>query len=332
MLGYYFAAVERAARRGGVDTEALLQKHGIDRAILDHPGWRLPVETFSAFCDDIWQQMEDEYFGLSGQPCRPGSFAFLAEQCMKCQDLRQVLEKAITFYKLFTGIEMRLNEVGDQVELELNLSQPELDPEHILKEFLLITWHRFASWLIGNQVILSRADLSYSPPEHVCEYQFLLPGPHQFDQASNSLVFSSHFLAQPVQREATELNDFMRNFPCSVLVQPQNDDSHSARVRMLVKQSAGYPETLPDFDTISDQMHLTASTLRRKLKAEGSSYQQIKDMLRRDMAISHMQSDSMSIADIAAEVGFTEPGAFIRAFKNWTGYTPGNYRSASMAS
>ncbi|WP_253950361.1 helix-turn-helix domain-containing protein [Methylibium sp. T29] len=69
------------------------------------------------------------------------------------------------------------------------------------------------------------------------------------------------------------------------------------------------------------------STLRRRLEAEGGTYQSAKDDLRRDAAIHHLCHSRLSIAEISTLLGFQEPSAFHRAFKKWTGSQPGEYRA-----
>jgi len=78
---------------------------------------------------------------------------------------------------------------------------------------------------------------------------------------------------------------------------------------------------------IAGEFHMAPTTLRRRLGAEGTSYQSIKDELRRDAAIHHLCTSSLSIADISSLVGFQEPSAFRRAFKTWSGVQPSEYRS-----
>ena len=75
--------------------------------------------------------------------------------------------------------------------------------------------------------------------------------------------------------------------------------------------------------TVADRRY----TLRRHLREEGSSFQELKDHLRRDLAIYHLGRDELAIQDIAEQLGFSEPSAFHRAFKKWTGLTPGAYRA-----
>ena len=65
----------------------------------------------------------------------------------------------------------------------------------------------------------------------------------------------------------------------------------------------------------------------RRLTEEGSSYQQIKDNVRRELAVELLSQQEIAIADIAERTGFTEPAAFSRAFKKWSGVSPAQYRT-----
>ena len=71
---------------------------------------------------------------------------------------------------------------------------------------------------------------------------------------------------------------------------------------------------------------MTSATLRRRVSEEGASYQQIKDQLRRDLAIGYLSHSDRSVMDIALELGFSERSAFHRAFRKWTGASPGEFR------
>jgi AraC-like DNA-binding protein len=71
---------------------------------------------------------------------------------------------------------------------------------------------------------------------------------------------------------------------------------------------------------------MSSRNLRRRLKEENSSYQSIKDSLRQDQAMKLLNNKDLAINQVAREVGFNEPAAFTRAFKQWTGQTPKDYR------
>jgi AraC-like DNA-binding protein len=78
---------------------------------------------------------------------------------------------------------------------------------------------------------------------------------------------------------------------------------------------------------VASILHLPPRTLQRRLAAEGTSLHKEIDRIRKTMAIAHLRGHSAPIGDVAFLLGYTEPSAFFRAFKRWTGTTPHHFRS-----
>jgi AraC-like DNA-binding protein len=83
---------------------------------------------------------------------------------------------------------------------------------------------------------------------------------------------------------------------------------------------------------LATHLNLSARTLHRQLKDEGASLQQLKDAVRRDVAVAQLQRSKRPIKQIAALAGFQNEKSFIRAFKNWTGQTPDAFRGRDGSS
>ncbi|AXI02194.1 AraC family transcriptional regulator [Aquirhabdus parva] len=112
--------------------------------------------------------------------------------------------------------------------------------------------------------------------------------------------------------------------PAQLLTQFKNISSLTSRISELLK--AYVATEMPTLKEVAEQLHLSPKTLHRRLTDEGSSYQKVKDDLRRDMAIDLLGVQQLTIVDIAEQVGFSDTCTFHRAFKKWTGVTPGVYR------
>ncbi len=138
------------------------------------------------------------------------------------------------------------------------------------------------------------------------------------------LAFEAGYLDLPVVQNERSAKEFLRTAPENILLKYKNVSSLTARVRRRLRQSL--PGAVPDFERLADDMGMTPATMRRRLHDEGESYQSIKDQLRRDLAISYLSHSSRSVMDIALELGFSERSAFHRAFRKWTGASPGEFR------
>lgn len=99
------------------------------------------------------------------------------------------------------------------------------------------------------------------------------------------------------------------------------------RVRQQLLRSEGYPQ----LEDIAARLNMSAASLKRRLREEGSSYLQIKDELRRQQACELLLHSQNSIDSIAEQLGYSDASNFSKAFRGWTGQTPGQYRQENKA-
>jgi AraC-like DNA-binding protein len=151
----------------------------------------------------------------------------------------------------------------------------------------------------------------------------------RFNRPNTLIAFDAGHLDLPVVQNERSIKEFLRSAPEGILLKYKNGSSLAARVRRRLRQFL--PGAVPDFDELADDMKMTPATMRRRLNEEGESYQSIKDQLRRDLAIGYLSHSSRSVVDIALELGFAEPSAFHRAFRKWTGASPGQFRRTLRA-
>jgi AraC-like DNA-binding protein len=205
------------------------------------------------------------------------------------------------------------------------MRHPELDESHVLCETILLSWYRFASWLINRRIPLISTCFSYPAPAHVAEYHQLFPCPHTFNAKRIELHFSADHLLLPITQSNHELKALIKTLPLGFFVKPlyQGSWGHKVRSHLLLSDFSNFPT----LDELAKQLHLSSRTLRRKLDGEMTSYQIIKDELRRDKAISLLRQPTLNINLISHTVGYREASVFIKAFRQWTGVTPGTFRA-----
>ena len=120
---------------------------------------------------------------------------------------------------------------------------------------------------------------------------------------------------------------FLRDAPQSVFLKYRNTNSWTAKLRRRLRSYIGGHDW-PVLEQVASEFHVTPTTLRRRLEAEGTSYQNLKDELRRDAAVHYLCTTQLSVTELARLMCFQDTSALRRAFKKWTGVQPTQYRMA----
>jgi AraC-like DNA-binding protein len=130
-----------------------------------------------------------------------------------------------------------------------------------------------------------------------------------------------------VRRDKAAVKAYLADARSNVILPPRDGDLISARVRHHLQHAQ--PEW-PDLAATAEALHMAASTLQKRLAADGTSFQALKDALRRDLAIVRLHTSAVPLVALADELGFADSAAFQRAFKHWTGSAPGAYRRGGV--
>lgn len=316
-------------RNQGFDQKSLLVQAGISPELLGTTQARVSSRHFGSLWHGIAQTLDDEFFGMDSHRMKVGSFTLLCHAIIHADTLERGLRRALRFLRVvlddMTG-ELRIDENGAHVVVtEGATTAPLPQPKRAFAYgTYLIMLHGLACWLIGRRIPLTRADFRCTEPAFSEEWRILFSQNLHFNQEYSGFSFPASYLEMGnVQNERT-MKEFLRSAPANFLVKYKNSTSLSAKIRRRLREMP--PAAWPAFETLAEQLHLSAATLRRRLDDEGESYRTIKDDLRRDLAIALLGDTQQSVAEIACELGFAESSAFHRAFKKWTGARPGEYR------
>ncbi|MFF7444356.1 AraC family transcriptional regulator [Streptomyces sp. NPDC008122] len=331
MSTHHLRAVLLGAERRGVAPGPLLARAGLPSTLLEESRARVPVEQFGQLVRMLWATLDDELIGFGGAPSKVGTFAMMAHVVVHgSRDLREALRRAQTFYSLFpAGPRFRLVEPGtggpDEARMEFDVSGYD-DPLHFGAESTVLVAHRFAGWLVRRRIGLRRVEFVHPEPRHAREYALLFGAPCVFGAGRTAAVFDRADLDEPVLRDAAALKAFLRRAPVDVLVCGDYGSTATGRVRHLIGRAlpAG---PVPTPEQLADRLSVSPQTLRRQLAAEGTTYQRIRDQVRRDHAIAELTGGRVSIERLSRQLGFSEPSAFHRAFRRWTGETPRSYQT-----
>ena len=323
----FVAAALDSVRARQMDTDALLARVGLSPNLLQVPQARVSAKHYGELWRLVALTLDDEFFGQDSRRMKSGSFAMLVHAVVGCRDLGRALDRSLRFYGLILD-DFACSWQRNDEEAVLILRERVRDgiPRVFGHEVLLMLLHGVACWLVGRRIPILRARFGYAEPAHSAEYRLMYCTDLGFGASHTAIVFDAAYLSLPIVQNERSVKDFLRTAPESILVKYKNGSSLTARIRRRLRQLL--PADVPDFDQLARELNMTSATLRRRLHAEGASYQGIKDQLRRDLAIGYLSHSSRSVLDIALELGFSERSAFHRAFRKWTGASPGEFRHA----
>jgi AraC-like DNA-binding protein len=229
----------------------------------------------------------------------------------------------LRFYGLLlSDFEGKLIRDGDTAEIVIIERGP---PRSAFSySILLICFLGVAHWLIDRRIPLLKIGFRAQCPDGERHYRRLFGENLEMGRPWTRIRFDAQFLSMRPLRDEAQLKRFLRDSPLALIAQYRSRDSISARVWQELRQTL--PEAWPSFEELAARLYMTTSTLRRRLEAGGTSYQNIKDEARRERAIEQLQLNRKSNAEIAEELGFGDPSTFYRAFRKWTGATPNAFR------
>ncbi|MCY1405207.1 hypothetical protein D9M71_204420 [compost metagenome] len=304
----------------------LLEDARIDPRWLDEPLRRVPADSVTHLWLSLTEELGDEFFAFDSGGMPRGAFALICRSVLHEPDLGRALRQCLAGFNVFLrDLRARLDIRGNRtaIVLENRISDPAI--RGVAEEIYLSMVIGVACWLVGRRLNLDRAQFGHPRPPHGAEP--LLWGPWiRFDAEHTEVEFNSSQLSLPVIRNFAGLKQFLRHAPEGVVVRFRNRSGLSAKVYRSLKEC---PELeWPAQSSMASQMSMSDSGFRRQLEREGFSYQAIKHEVRRALAFDYLNDDSLSISEIAIRCGFQEPSAFHRAFRQWTGMSPGRYRAA----
>lgn len=315
-----------AARQRGLDVAAVLAQVGLPPELLDIPQARVSPEQYGALWHALAAALDDEFFAMDSHPMRSGSFAILCHSLIDCPNLGRALDRALRFFSLV------LDDVAGQLVVDGTTARIVLSDRHhpgrlFAHGTLFVILYGVACWLTGRRLALKEVAFRQEMPPEVAEYRLIFGNHLSFGAPASCLVLDAKCLALEIVRDGKAASEFLRQAPANFLVKYRTRSGPVAQIRAHLSRLP--VADWPTFETVAATLQTTPSTLRRRLEREGSSFQAIKDDLRRDMAIDLLCNSRSAVDEIAHRLGFAEPSAFHRAFRKWTGSSPGEYRNGA---
>jgi AraC-like DNA-binding protein/lambda repressor-like predicted transcriptional regulator len=167
----------------------------------------------------------------------------------------------------------------------------------------------------------------HEAPAYASEYQSVFPCEVLFGQATNEIVFSRSFLDMEQLHRDERLRVLLQGRAAELLERRTSNEAFLEQIRDVLKIEA--ESGAPHVGRLARRLGVTLRTLERRLHERGLSLARMVEEARREAACTALRVSSGSIERVAYRLGFSEPSAFHRAFKRWTGMTPRRYRETA---
>lgn len=320
------------ARAQGVVTaawiDAVLEAAGIAGERLTESGSRVTAEQYVALFSAVMDSLDDECLGQLSRPLRRGSFALIARSTLGSSSVEVALRRAAKSLNLLQDdVVVACMRDGPLSGITLEINSAATACENFLHELLLRVFWRLLVWLHGDGLVPRRFDFSFGQPPYAADYARIFSAPLRFGQPRSAVWFDGDALAGPVRRDADAMQAFLNAAPGNLVGPRLVERDVSSKVRSTLQRAS--PDW-PDLAATAGRLHMSVSALQRHLAAEATSFQTVKDQLRRDLAIVRLNTSQVPLATLAADLGFADSAAFQRAFKTWTGNAPGSYRARAL--
>ncbi|MGN7740217.1 AraC family transcriptional regulator [Pseudomonas sp. 22526] len=323
-----------AVRSHGLDPQPLLEQYGLDAARLAEAGARLSIPRYMRLGHAAIQLTGDPALGLRmGQLSRLSQAGLAGVTAAQAPTVREAA-RCLTRFEALYGSNYRgqssFHEDADGAWLRFYSISPYNAYNRFVVDSILAGWLQQLGSL-GSPVKAERIEIEFAQTDYRDRYNSLGDCPIQFGAEHNQLRLSQATLAQRNVEHCPSTWRHLLQLCERELEQLTRTRSLRERITQLLGPLLNGGRE-PDLEEVAARLKLPTWTLRRKLAEEGTQFRAILNDTRRDLAMTYIRDTELAFGEIAYLLGFASAEAFQRAFKRWSGQTPGEFRRSHRQS
>ncbi|HNC51015.1 MAG TPA: AraC family transcriptional regulator [Accumulibacter sp.] len=319
------ASIPSVLRGLGCDPREVLGEAGIDPALFDDPENRIPFARLGELLAFCVARTGCKHFGLLvGQGGGASSLGLVGFLALHSPDVESALRTLVRYlHHHDRGAVPTLAIVEGSAALGYAIYQPRIAASEQIVDGALAVGCNIMRRLCGREWQASEVLFAHRAPQEIAPFRRFFRSPLRFDAEQNALVFSSEWLRKPLSGADPELHRLLQKQIDTLEARYGGDFPHQVQ-RVLhgavLTGRAVAPEVAALFS-----MH--SRTLNRRLQAAGSSFRQLADASRYEIARQMLEDSAMTVSEIAAALNYADASAFSRAFARWSGKPPRRWRA-----
>ena len=319
------------AEERGVSRPAVLDAAQDHPATLENADGRVRRSQIFSVWQYVSDALADPAIGVHVAESVPvGGFDVMDYMLATSQTVREGLDALLSYLRLLLDqASLEVHEEADVAICRFRLFNDDVGLERFSAKFVLsLILHRLRA--CANLAGWRPLGVTFAQESEgdLADYSRFYGCPVGFGAAINELVLPAFLLDAPMKRADPGLNSVLVRHADQELAKLPPVDSFDEAVRQAVYESMSEGHTLPSVEVIAKRFGVGARTLQRRLSDAETSFNRIVDEMRLDLATRLLGDAQIAIGEIGFMLGFSEPSAFSRAFKRWTGQSPMKVRKA----
>lgn len=313
----------------GVDFLPTLEKIGVAPGKRTEPGARVVRSKQLRIWEEAEEQSGDSAIGIVvGRHAEPRDYYVLGHAWLAAMSLKDAFDRLIRYREVLSNQPADVSLAKDGEHYVIRAQYPDKDrmaPPAGLDAGIAALLH-LCEMSLGERLTPDKAELIFDKDRHPEAYAELLKCPIRYACEENALWFPAKIMEQPLPGGIPDMlecadriaRDYIASFDRSQV---------ATQVRSLLISML--PSGKVDQDAVASKLYRSASTLQRQLSAEGTSYRDIVAETRESLARQYLTDPDYTPSDVAYMLGFADQSNFGRAFKRWTGMSPGEFQKVA---
>jgi AraC-like DNA-binding protein len=335
----WLLAARDTVKRHGVDADALLADVGLDLGTQTDPMARHSARLGLAFWQRALAATGEELLGMEvAQHFMPMSFNALGYALMASETLSQMYLRLARFAHVVSdAADVRFEARAGSGCLTLDgepalLGSVDATTRWSIFDYGMLTVVRGSRMLFGREFAPLEIRLQRQRPARHELLEKALRCVPIYGCADNALVVDAATLDKPLGfanlAVAQASDEALERYSTQWAAQ---DPAAQLQAQLAAQLKALLPGGEPRQEDVAARLKLSLRSLQRRLAEQGSSYREVLNDTRHQLALQHLSSDELSVGEIAFLLGFSEVSAFTRAFRRWTGQSPRGWRQQGEA-
>ncbi len=319
-------ALPAVLRSLGADPAKVLPEVGVDLDLFDDPGNLISFEARGRLLAHCAARTACPHFGLLvGQQAGLHSFGFVGLLARCSPDAGTALRSLSRYLHLHVrGAVTTLSEQADLAMLSYEIYQPLAEGSGQLADGAIAASCNIMRELCGPEWLPIEVQFAHRRPEDVGPFRHAFGVPLRFDAEQNAVVFSAAWLTRRLPEADPELRRLLQEQIDKLEV--RHGRNFPEQVRGVLRHSIVMGQSTADEVAAVFSMH--RRTLNRHLNTFGTSFQDLVDEIRFEVARQMLEESAMEIAQLAVLLDYASTSAFTRAFRRWSGTTPAQWRAS----